>query len=74
MLFSHLDRTDPNISLLWKQIDRKRWEKEKQGTGKCAGEKGKVEIWLLQEFTGEFLCKVFDSEDGRLMATSILVT
>lgn len=75
MVFPHLGRTDPNVIFLWKQIDRKRWEKEKDGTGKCAGEKEKVEIWLLQEFPGEFLCKALDSEGGRLtMATSILVT
>lgn len=75
MVFPHLGRTDPNVIFFVEANRQKRWEKEKDGTGKCAGEKEKVEIWLLQEFTGEFLYRAFDSEGGRLtMATSILVT
>lgn len=74
MLFPHLGRTDPNVSFSCRQIDRKGRGKAKARTGKCAGEKEKVKIWLLQESTREFLCELFNSEDGRLMASSILVT
>lgn len=49
-------------------------KRKRPGQENVLERKGRVKICLLQESTGEFLCRVFDSEDDRLMATSILVT
>lgn len=62
---SHLGRTDTNGSFSCRRVDRKGQGEKRAGKGNWAEGEEEGEMWLLQEFTREFLLQVVWQWGGK---------